>query len=418
MTDSPIPDEALAPEVEPVPLLSPRGGVPEVIDSPAGVRGLAERLANGSGPVAVDAERASGFRYSPRAQLVQLNRRGSGIALIDPIAAGDLSPIGEALRDVEWVFHAAIADLACLAEIGMRPNRIFDTELGGRIAGFERVSLGLMTERLLGLRLAKGHSAADWSIRPLPKDYLVYAALDVDVLLDLRDEVESALVEQGKLSWAHEEFEAVRTADPAPPRIDPWRRTTGLQQVKTRRGMAVVKALWESRDALGRETDIAPGRLLPDRVIAAAGVAVPTTMQDMLEVDGFTRRGVIKHRKRWFGAISTALRIPESRLPRKSPPLDPNAPPSRSMGKDNDVVDRHSLAREVVLGMAGELHIPAENLVPPAAIRSLAWAPPTPIEAEQVAAQLRGYGAREWQVELTAARLATALATYTPRDPS
>lgn len=410
--------EPEASQPEPTPLLTPRGGVPEVIASAAGVRDLAERLASGEGPVAVDAERASGFRYSARARLVQINRRGTGIALVDPVAAGDLSPIGAALQDAEWVFHAAIADLACLDEIGMRPERIFDTELGGRIAGFERVSLGAMTERLLGLRLAKGHSAADWSRRPLPADFLTYAALDVDILLDLRDEVEKALREQDKLGWAHQEFEAVRTAPPTAPRVDPWRRTTGLQQVKTRRGMAVVKALWEARDSLAEQSDIAPGRLLPDRAISAAAVELPRTMQQLVAIDGFSRRGALKHRKRWYAALQSALKEPESHLPRKSPPVDPTAAPSRWMGKDNDVADRYALAREVVLALSERLTIPAENLVPPAAVRSLAWTPPATITTESVAAQLRQYGARTWQVEQSAGPLAEVLAAYVPREVS
>lgn len=412
------PEEHDPPQPEPTPLLAPRDGVPEVITTPAGVQALAERLASGDGPVAVDAERASGFRYSARAQLVQLNRRGVGIALIDPVAAGDLSPIGRVLQDAEWVFHAAIGDLPCLADVGMRPQRIFDTELGGRIAGFDRVSLGAMTERLLGFTLAKGHSAADWSRRPLPADFLTYAALDVDILLELRDEVERALREQDKLEWAHQEFEAVRTALPSPPRVDPWRRTTGLQQVKTRRGMAVVKALWESRDALAAQTDTAPGRLLPDRAISAAAAALPRTMQELVAIDAFSRRGVLKHRKRWFAALQSALAEPEADLPRRRPSTDPHAGPSRSMGKDNDVADRYALAREAVLRISEQLAVPAENLVPPAAVRSLAWTPPAPLTEASVATQLREHGARPWQIEQTAAPLAEALAGHTPREVS
>lgn len=413
------PTDAGTPEApQPEPLLVPRAGVPEVVATPEAVEELAEALRAGHGPVAIDAERAHGFRYNPRAQLVQLYRRGTGIALVDPIAAGDLNVIGEAIADAEWVFHAAVADLPCLAEIGMCPARIFDTELGGRLAGYERVSLGTMTEQLLGLRLAKGHSAADWSQRPLPRDFLVYAALDVDVLLDLRDAVEAELASQGKLEWAHQEFEAVRTAPPSPPRTEPWRRTSGLQQVKSRRGLAVVRSIWQARDELGRQTDIAPGRLLPDRSISAAAAALPRTMQQMLEIDGFTRRGVITHRKRWFAALRAGLELPEDQLPRKSAPVDPNAGPSRSMGKDNDVADRHALARDAVLACSERLRIPAENLVPPAAVRSLAWTPPSPLTTEAVAAQLAAHGARDWQVEQLAAPIAAQLATHQPRETS
>lgn len=415
MSAEPTTGSAAEEPPEATPLLAPRHGVPAVIETARGVLDLAERLSAGTGPVAIDAERASGFRYSGRAQLVQINRAGVGIALIDPVAAGDLSAIGDALRGVEWVVHAAVADLACLAEVGMRPDTLFDTELGGRLAGFPRVSLGAMTENLLGLRLAKGHSAADWSVRPLPHDYLVYAALDVDVLLELRHEVERALVEQDKLGWAREEFEAVRLAPPPAPRIDPWRRTSGIQKVRTRRGMAIVQALWESRDALARERDIAPGRLLPDRSIAAAGIQEPATLQELLELDGFTRRNVVRHRQRWWAAVQQARKLPERSLPRKTAPPDPAAGPSRFMGKDNDVADRFALVRAAVLEASERLGVPAENLVPPAAVRSLAWTPPEPITPGTVAAQLEQYGARSWQVAQLDAPLAAALADHTPR---
>ena len=156
----------------------------------------------GSGPVAVDAERASGYRYGQRAYLVQLRREGAGTALIDPVACPDLSGLGEALSGVEWVLHAATQDLPCLREIGMVPTRLFDTELAGRLAGFPRVGLGAMVEGVLGFVLEKGHSAVDWSTRPLPEPWLRYAALDVELLVDLRDALEKELDRQGKLEWA------------------------------------------------------------------------------------------------------------------------------------------------------------------------------------------------------------------------
>jgi ribonuclease D len=208
----------------PEPLLAPRDGVPPVVQTAAALAEVVARFAAGTGPVAVDAERASGYRYSQRAYLVQLRRAGAGTALIDPLGCPDLSELSAALRDAEWVLHAASQDLACLAEVGLVPTRVFDTELAGRLAGFERVGLGAMVENVLGLRLEKGHSAADWSTRPLPEAWLVYAALDVEVLVELRDALEEELRAQDKLDWAHEEFEAVRTAAPPPPRAEPWRR--------------------------------------------------------------------------------------------------------------------------------------------------------------------------------------------------
>src|SRR4051812_49617003 len=120
----------------------PREGVPPVVEDAKHLEDVVRRFAAGTGPIAVDAERASGYRYSQRAYLVQLRRAGAGTALIDPIACPDLADLSAALADAEWVLHAANHDLPSLAGVGMRPQRLFDTELGARIAGYERVGLG------------------------------------------------------------------------------------------------------------------------------------------------------------------------------------------------------------------------------------------------------------------------------------
>ena len=92
-----------------------------------------------------------------------------------------------------------------------------------------------MAETVLGYRLEKGHSAADWSTRPLPEPWLRYAALDVELLIDLRDALEAELEGQGKLGWAHEEFAALAAAPPPPGRRDPWRRLSGIHRLRTPR---------------------------------------------------------------------------------------------------------------------------------------------------------------------------------------
>ncbi|MDP9398351.1 MAG: ribonuclease D, partial [Actinomycetota bacterium] len=228
-----------------IPLLEPRDGVPDPVVTPEALRETVARFAEGSGPVAVDAERAGGYRYTSRAYLVQLRREGAGTALVDPLPFDGLAELGAALADTEWVLHAASQDLPCLAVEGMRPRRIFDTELAGRLLGFPRVGLAAMVAEVLGYGLEKGHSAADWSTRPLPEPWLRYAALDVEVLLELRDALEEQLAEAGKLEWAYEEFAAVLAAPAPAPRAEPWRRTSGLHRVRRPRQLAVVRALWQ-----------------------------------------------------------------------------------------------------------------------------------------------------------------------------
>src|SRR5258708_36714253 len=148
MADPPGDDPAAAETAEPeaTPLLVPRDGVPVLSVSRTEIARGAELLASGNGPFAVDAERASGFRYSNRAYLVQIRRAGAGTVLIDPVSHGDdplakLAPVADVLATDEWVLHAADQDLPCLAEIGMTPPKLYDTELAGRLADFDRVNL-------------------------------------------------------------------------------------------------------------------------------------------------------------------------------------------------------------------------------------------------------------------------------------
>src|SRR3954464_11148297 len=246
-----------------------------VIEDAAGLAAATARIAAGTGPVAVDAERASGFRYSQRAYLIQVFRRGSGTFLFDPPAVGRFDELNEAIHDEEWVLHAATQALTCLREVGLDPSIVFDTELAARLLGMPRVGLGTVVEELLGVHLAKEHSAADWSTRPLPEPWLVYAALDVELLPDLRDAIDALLVEAGKSEIARQEFSDELTRDLKPTRAGRWRRLSGIHAVKGLRNVAVARELRQTRDELARETDTAPGRLVPDASLTADARAMP-----------------------------------------------------------------------------------------------------------------------------------------------
>jgi ribonuclease D len=393
-----------------VPLVEPRDGVPEPVTTPGGLAEAVAGLAAGTGPVAVDAERASGYRYGQRAYLVQLRREGAGTVLVDPIPLPDLSPLGDALAGEEWVLHAASQDLPCLGEVGMRPRRIFDTELAGRLLGYEKVGLGAIVERTLGLSLEKGHSAADWSTRPLPRAWLAYAALDVEVLVELRDRLEAELAAAGKLEWAREEFAAVLAAPLPPPRTEPWRRTSGIHRVRGRRALAAVRALWESRDALARQRDLAPGRVLPDSAIVAAAVADPRSADDLARVPVFGGRQQLRQLRRWYRALADARALPESELPLSAVPSDAPPPASRWADRDPDAAARLAAARAALAALSERHAVPVENLLSPELVRRLSWQPPADTSPEGVGAALAAGGARGWQVGLTAEPLSAALA--------
>ncbi|MEV8627788.1 ribonuclease D [Streptomyces sp. NPDC051079] len=396
----------------PIPLLEPREGIPPVVATDEALAEVVAAFAAGRGPVAVDAERASGYRYGQRAYLVQLRREGAGTALIDPVGCPDLSALGEALTGTEWILHAATQDLPCLRDIGMVPTRLFDTELAGRLAGFPRVGLGAMVESVLGYALEKGHSAVDWSTRPLPEPWLRYAALDVELLVDLRDALEKELDRQGKLGWALEEFDAISSAPPAPPRKDPWRRTSGMHKVRRRRQMAVVRELWTTRDRVAQRRDVSPGKVLSDSAIVEAALALPPNAGALSALPGYGQRMGKRQLEQWQAAVDRAKALPEAELPQPGQPVAGPPPPRAWADKDPAAAARLSAARAAVSTLAEELNLPQENLITPDTVRRVCWEPPAPVTPETVAAALIGHGARPWQVGLVTPLLVAALTAH------
>jgi ribonuclease D len=378
-----------------------------VIDRLEDLEGAARRLAEGHGPVAVDVERASGFRYSQRAYLIQVFRRGAGVFLFDPPPIGDFSALQEAIGDAEWILHAASQDLPSLRELDLEPASMFDTELAARLLGHERVGLGAVVEDTLGITLAKAHSASDWSTRPLPQSWLEYAALDVEHLVDVRDALVAELAEQGKTEFAAEEFQAVLEREPKPAREEPWRRLSGLHQVRGRRAFAIARALWTAREDFARDQDVAPGRLVPDRALVAALLADPKSKSELASVKEFTGRASRTQLDRWWNAFEEGRATTD--LPLERVPGGDSLPPPRAWPDRNPEADaRLKAARPVVEQRAEELGMPTENLLTPELLRRVAWAPPVPVTAASVGEALEALGARRWQVAQTAQVIADA----------
>jgi ribonuclease D len=415
MTDEPSSDPGPEePESQSTPLLAPTDGVPPVAMYASEIARAAELLATGHGPFAIDAERASGFRYSNRAYLVQIRRDGAGTVLIDPVSHGadpaaTMAPVVEVLAEDEWVLHAADQDLPCLAELGMTPTALYDTELAGRLAGFDRVNLAAMVERLLGLQLTKGHGAADWSKRPLPPAWLNYAALDVEVLLELRTAIATVLEEQGKTRWAAEEFEYLRTFVAPITRRDRWRRTSGIHKVRAPRTLAAVRELWTTRDHIAQRRDIAPGRILPDAAIINAATNDPDTLEKLTALPVFGGSRQRRSAQVWLDALARARTTED--LPTASEPTNGPPPAVRWSRRKPEAAARLEAARTGLNELSQRVSVPTENLLTPELVRRLIWdwqAVPEP--APFIDAFLAEAGARPWQRELTVPVLAQALA--------
>lgn len=403
-------------EAEITPLLSPAGGVPEIIESDAALFSAIEKLAAGTGPIAVDAERASGYRYSARAYLIQL-KRNANIFLIDPTAfsltnSPLIAELNKVIQSAEVILHAATQDLPCLREWGLTPQTLFDTELGARLAGLPRVGLGALVEHFFQLSLAKEHSAVDWSQRPLNKEWINYAALDVDLLIEIREHIAKLLAENGKLEWARSEFQSILNAQPAAPREDPWRRTSGMHKIRKREHLAVVRELWLARDAIAAKADVAPGRLLSDNAITELAVHSPITtkaFQKTLKPIGLRPRWM-DNVNIWVAAIERAqsAELPQMRLNGDGMP-----PVKQWRDKFPDRYAPLTHAREAVNQRALELNMPAENLITPEYVRRICWDQTAP-NLDVVIAKLEKLGARSWQIEQVAPLLASALTQTEP----
>lgn len=406
------------------PLLTPRAGVPEVISADSKFEEMITQLLKGDGPIAIDAERASGYKYSQRAYLIQIYRNNGGLHLIDPIpfiGSQLWQKYNENFARYEWVIHASTQDLPCLLELGLDPQTLFDTELGARIAGCPKVGLGPLSESLLELQLAKEHSAVDWSIRPLKAEWLTYAALDVDVLLDIREKVETLLIEKNKLEWAKEDFASIlknfKEKQDQPAKPDRWRRTSGMHKVRDRLTMTIIKDLWISRNDLAQELDLAPGRVLADEAIVEIAIKRPTTAEEIAKVIGWRTKLESPPFGRWLAVLNKSLVTPideqvELRVPSTSlPPI--------KIWKDKNPLGyaRLTHARGKIAELSTEIEVPAENLITPELVRKLCWELPLVDHSkyeEFVVSQLKSYGARDWQINQVAPLIASALPETQP----
>ena len=407
------------------PLIAPRHGVPEVISNESDFEKLIAQLLNGNGPLAIDAERASGYRYSQRAYLIQIYRENGGLHLIDPIPLKN-SKLWQKFNDqfssYEWVIHASTQDLPCLIDVGLKPELLFDTELGARIAGCDRVGLGPLAESLLELQLAKEHSAVDWSTRPLRPEWITYAALDVDILLDIRNAVEQLLTEQNKLKWAKQDFASILKGyqnyvftDAAKP--DRWRRTSGMHKVRDRLTMAIVRDLWLSRDELAREIDLAPGRVLGDDAIIELATKRPDNLEAVAKLIGRRTRLEAPPFNRWLSVLTLALKTPLESQPELR--VASQSLPPIKIWKDRNPLGyaRLTHSRAALIELSTQIQIPTENLVTPELVRKICWQQPPASSSEYenfVIEQLTSMGARPWQIELVTPAISASLPQTEP----
>ncbi|SDU81249.1 ribonuclease D [Arcanobacterium phocae] len=378
-------------------LAEPRAGLPDITHDT--IAHAVTALRNGHGPFAVDTERAMGLRYSNRAYLIQIKRAGAGIFLIDPIGIEDQLGDLATIMDDEWILHAADQDLPCLRELGLEPARVFDTEVAGLVLGYDHVSLQSMVAEEFGIALAKEYSNADWSQRPLGPELRAYAALDVELLIELKESLTIRLRDAGRYDWFVQECEEVRCRPLPAPHPQPWRKAVKYAKFPDQRSLAMLKELWQVRDIVARERDLAPGKVLPNKILATLAARKPRSRADVQNSSLFRSRGRKRDATVWWDAIHAAWNLPQNELPARkfSYSKDPFPPIQRWEKLRPEAAERWTTIRTAVLEHADRLGIRQEVLLKPRIQKQLAWDGWT--ATQEIPDLLESYGARPWQIE-------------------
>lgn len=394
------------------PLLVPVGGLPPVAHTPDDFAEAARRLARGRGPFAIDTERASDYRCDDRAFLVQIKRRDAGTFLLAPEGHREelsrhLSPV---LTGQEWVLHAAASDLPSLQLLGLRPGRIFDTEIGGRLLGLPKVNLAALTEDVLDLGLEKNHGNEDWSTWPLPAPWLTYAALDVEVLLELAEALTELLDSSGKLHWLEQECAHIQQNVHIP--RPHWRDLKGIGKLRSPRQLAIARSLWTFRYERAQDIDRAPHRILPNKALIELARTAPTSGRDIRAVLG--RRPTTALVRSLHKVILATLAAPPATWPEPMTKDYNHTPAPRSSWSTNFPEAQGALdaVREGLAEMSLLTGTPQENILQPAMLREIIWACVVSRKlrfSADLPAFMDELGVRPWQQELSFPLLADTL---------
>ena len=380
----------------------------ELIDNQESLINCCKNLEKDEQPYAIDAERASGFKYSQRAYLLQISSATSDIYLIDPTSIKDLTPLRQLLNNKSWILHAATQDLPCLFELELKPGEIFDTELAARLLSLPHVGLGGLLEDELQITLDKEHSAADWSKRPLPQDWLVYAALDVEFLHQLRKSLTQKLIDNNKLNLAQQEFKALCSWQSPGLRNDPWRRTSGMHEVRGGQDAAIVRQIWLKRDEIAQQRDIAAGRVLNDAGIVEIAAKKPKTVQELKDLASIKYRPAKNDAEIWFEQLQIALQLGPDQWPVKQKGAESYPAPKSWLEKRPEAYHRLQFVKAQLHKLSEELLIPVEHLCSPDLVKKWCWDKPTD-QLETINEWLISQGARDWQAQNLAPVLLSSL---------
>jgi ribonuclease D len=239
---------------------------------------------------AIDTEFHREKTYYPRLALVQLAWPGD-LVLIDPLAVDPRSFARLFDSPALAVAHAAQQDLDVLTHaVAAIPRRLFDTQVAAGFVGYGTPSLVSLLQGELGITPAKGDRLTDWLRRPLTAAQQSYAAADVASLLELHDRLVGQLTELGRVAWAEDACEELRTRPTGA--TDPmaaWSKLKDARSLRSKaRAVAQSVAAWREREAAANDTPIR--QVLPDLAILGIAQRQPTTVEELAQARGVDER--------------------------------------------------------------------------------------------------------------------------------
>ncbi len=341
--------------------------------------------------IAVDTEAASFHRYVDRVYLIQVSSDHE-LALVDPLAFDDLSPIGALISDpeIEVVFHDADYDLRILnRDYGFLARNVFDTRIAAQLAGEQSVGLGALLEKYFHVAVNKKLQRADWSQRPLTDEMNSYAADDTRYLLILRDVLEERLKELGRLEWALEEFAQLEHRKWTPPAVDEEHAFLRIKGAKAlpRRALAVLRELHAWREANAASLDRAPFRILGNAAMLNLARTAPKNQKRLSSTPGVPASAIKRYGPELLKAISAGLATSGKDLPRLRKGKRPEADHAYDSRLERLKALRNKRARDV--GLDSGL------LCPNGTLQAVARAAPETVEQLQEISELR-----RWQISV------------------
>ncbi len=284
---------------------------PVLIQTEDGLTELIRDLSGQSG-IAVDTESNSLHAYHERVCLIQFSTLETDY-ILDPLALDDLQALAPIFSNpaIEKVFHASEYDLICLRrDYGFSFSHIFDTMQAGRILGRKQAGLDRLLEEKFGVKMNKHFQKADWAVRPLSRDLLLYARLDTHYLLPLRDLLKADLEEHGLWQLALEDFQMACNPNGSKPKPE----TPAWARFSTRRDLmpsdlTVLNELLSWREKMAERMDRPPFKVMDDDRLIEIAKTRPTTADELAEI-GLGSKQLESWGRQLIEAVASGEKLP------------------------------------------------------------------------------------------------------------